>query len=756
MKQADAKAGATDVYLSFVTSLFGNRGALIAGMAIYLLSCVFIYVDTGSRFFLFLIAAFIFVFFFRLYWFHRFDQVDRSRLTLPEIRAWETRYVYGAALTAVLLGISSGYAVAVLRETTAVFISIAVTMGAVVSVIGRNYGSGRAVAIQTVGCCLPVMVGCFFSGNIALIGMSLMLIPFGFTTQSMAKGVREFLSENMLAARQMVKLSGQLDLALSTTAHALIILDAEGRVQAINRRAYDLLSLDEKRDLKGSLFLPALRESVFPPSPATLDRIERLAGGASGKMILAFGTERSLEFSVSHQADGGVVMIFEDVTDRVSAEERILHLVRYDALTGLPNRDYFGTLAAQRLSAADPELLAGLAILDIDGFRHVNDMQSHAVGDGLLAAIAARLKRMPEEELLIGRLVGDEFLLFVTGDHETIEQRMRSIHRDIEGSYAVKDRKLSVFLNGGCVILPAGAFDLDAWHIKADLALNEAKSTGNGAFTLFRPEMDERYVDEQSLRADLRQALDQGDLTLVYQPMYRPDGSRMECCEALVRWAHPERGWVGPNIFVPLAESMGLVSHITRFVLDRACSACASWPAFMTVSVNVSIEDLRNDDLVAYVAETLARHGLDARRLHLEVTESCFMDEPVVVRSILGRLRASGVTIAIDDFGTGFSSLSYLDTLPVDMVKIDRTFVTNITEDERKLKLLRGIVHLSRELGMIVVLEGVETQVQIALIAEYGFADLIQGFVFSRPVDGEQIARLAAEQVSRQSLAAGR
>jgi EAL domain-containing protein (putative c-di-GMP-specific phosphodiesterase class I) len=227
----------------------------------------------------------------------------------------------------------------------------------------------------------------------------------------------------------------------------------------------------------------------------------------------------------------------------------------------------------------------------------------------------------------------------------------------------------------------------------------------------------------------------------------------MDCCEALVRWEHPERGWVGPNVFIPMAESMGLISRITRYVLDRACRDCAEWPGSVSVAVNVSIEDLRNDDLVLYVAETLARYGIDAQRLHIEVTESCFMDEPVVVRNLLGRLQAGGVTIAIDDFGTGYSSLSYLDSLPVDMVKIDRSFVTHITEDERKLKLMRGIVNLSRELGMVVVLEGVETKEQIALINEYGFADLIQGFVFSRPVSAQEIARIAAGHAELSSRA---
>jgi diguanylate cyclase (GGDEF)-like protein len=728
MKQEDAEAGTTDVYLSFVSSLFGNRKTLFTGMLLHILCCAIIYVDTGSHFFLFLIAAFIFVFFFRIYWFHQFDQVDRRRLSHAGIRRWERRYIFGAALTGGLLGLASGYTLSALPDTTAAFAAISITMGSMVAVVGRNFGSAKAVAIQMISCCVPIMAGCFLSGNVVLMLMSLMLVPFVITSLSLAKSVRGFLWDNIMAAREVVKISGQLDLALSTTAHALIMLDAQGQVLAINRRAYELLQLDPAADLKGRFFLQALRSGSAAAPGDIVDRVAQLASGGSGKMILPFCQQRWLEFSVTRQADGGVVMIFEDVTDRVTANERILHLVRYDVLTGLPNRDHFATIAGSQLAAAGSPPLAGLAIFDIDGFKHVNDMQGHVVGDGLLSAVAQRLQAVTQDDMLVGRLVGDEFLLLVTGDESTIEARMRAVHQAAQERYLVDERSLTVVINAGCVILPTAAFDLDSWQTKADLALNDAKATGNGTFTLFRAEMDEVYVQEQGLKADLRQALAHEELTVAYQPMYDPQGHRTTCCEALVRWTHAERGPIGPNIFIPLAESMGLVSRITRFVLD--------------------------DDLVSYVAETLERYGLDAHRLHLEVTESCFMSEPVVVRALLSRLRASGVTIAIDDFGTGFSSLSYLDSLPVDMVKIDRTFVTTIVEDPRKLKLLRSIVHLSRDLDMAVVLEGVESEAQIALVQKYQLADLVQGFVFSRPVSSEEIARLLMEQTRRSPEAA--
>ncbi|WFU49738.1 EAL domain-containing protein [Sinorhizobium terangae] len=227
--------------------------------------------------------------------------------------------------------------------------------------------------------------------------------------------------------------------------------------------------------------------------------------------------------------------------------------------------------------------------------------------------------------------------------------------------------------------------------------------------------------------------------------MFTPDGSRIECCEALARWTHPERGPVPPNVFIQLAEEMGLVTHITRYVLRQACRDCTNWPSDMSVSVNLSVLDLRGDEIVSMVTEALKETGLDPARLHLEVTESCLMDEPAKVQGILSDLHERGITIAIDDFGTGYSSLSYLDTLPAGIIKIDRSFVRNIREDARRFKLLRGTVNLARALGLKTVVEGVETADQLQLINEFNCADLIQGFVFAAPMPASAIDALCKQ-----------
>ncbi|HEX2146215.1 MAG TPA: EAL domain-containing protein [Pseudorhizobium sp.] len=728
----------TDVYLSFVSSLFGNRGTLVTGVVVHVVWCAIVFSYTGSQFYLYAAAGFPLVFVLRYADFLRFDKVDKSSLTDRDIAGWERRYVIGATLLALLLGTTSGHAMLVLKDSFVAFTCIAMTMGSMMSIVGRNYGSRYAVDFQTLGCCVPIILACVASGDTHLALMSLLLIPFGFTTRSMARGVREFLYENVLAARKIRLMANQFDLALTTIAHGLIMLDREGRIEVANRRASDLLVLPQLSEIQG-LPLVGILEAHADYRPTKVVReVKKLLSGGLDRTVFQLKAGLQVEFSASRRDDGGVVLIFEDVTARVAAEEKILHMVQFDALTGLANRDHFAELAQAELERRSPETVVGLVLLDLEGFKHVNDMRGHVVGDRLLAAVAATLSAQAGPDLIAGRLVGDEFMLFVTAqDRGQLEARVQQVHDEIQQAYELPDLRISVSVNGGCVVGSANEFDIEAWLIKADLALRDAQAKGNGILSFFRPEMDARYVEDQKLRADLRVAVREGVLKVVYQPMYSVDGGRIEAMEALVRWKHPEKGMIAPNVFIPMAEEMGIISDITRFVLERACQDCAGWAQPLPVSVNLSVYDLMDPEIVTEVVEILARMALPATRLHLEVTESCFIDDPVAIGNLLHQLRAKGITIAIDDFGTGFSSLSYLTSLPLDIVKLDRAFIRDLGLDPQRIKLLRGISHMSRDLGLRIVIEGVETADQLQLIHENQFADLIQGYLFSPPVDAD-------------------
>lgn len=740
-----------DVYLSFVSSLFGNRMTLVAGVIVHVVAFVAVAAKADAPLYYLLALAFLLTFVGRMLTFRQFDKVEKQSLTRADIERWETFYVIGATSTAAILGIGSGYAIFILRDPFAELACIAVTMASMVSVVGRNYGSQRAIDLQTLACCLPMIVCSLMALDFYRAILSAFLIPFGLTTRAMANGVREFLYENVIAHRQISLIADRFDTALNNMPHGLVMVDPGNRIQVINRKACELLKIGDPDRLKdrdlGAVLRYGARYSFVDASQPDLilRQLSQVAEGSMSRVLIHLPEDLSLEFSAKRRIDGGAVLIFEDVSSRVKAEQKILHMVRFDALSGLPNREYFGQLVQDYLNR-HPRRKGplGFTVIDIDEFKHVNDMRGHITGDKLLCAIAERVKEKAGSAI-VGRLMGDQFVIFFphAKNREALEAEIRAVHTAIQGHYEADEVTFLISLSAGYAVLEGNAFAMDEWSIKADLALFESKSRGRGGIAGFEREMDGRYVEQQKLKADLRDAVAAGALNAVYQPMYRADGSRIDCAEALARWVHPERGSIPPDVFIRLAEEMGIISDITRFILVQACSDCMTWPEHIAVSVNLSARDLRDNDILLLVSEALAKTGLPASRLHLEITESCLIDEPAAVRAILAELRSRGITIAIDDFGTGFSSLSYLDTLPLDIVKIDRSFVRNIAQDTRRLKLLRGTVNLARELGLKIVIEGVETTDQLAIINKERSADLIQGYVFSPPVPSQNIGILS-------------
>jgi diguanylate cyclase (GGDEF)-like protein len=763
MKPPSPDTVPTDIYLSFVSSLFGNRTTLLTGVFVHILAYLLVFLGTHAGLYLVFCVAFAVVFGLRIYMFRQFDAADKNGFTRADIANWETRYVIGAATPAAILGIGTGYAILILQNPLGEFICIAVTMASMVSIVGRNYGSPKAIDLQILACCIPIIIACLLSQQLYKAIASLMLIPFGLTTRVMANGMREFLYKSIIASREISLIADRFDTALNNMTHGLFMLDSQNRILVVNRKACELLNFADPERLKDCEFDVVLRYGarhafIDGSLPGLIQRqLAQLVGGTLSRTLIQFNEDQFLEFSASRRADGIVILIFEDVTVRIRAERKILHMVRYDPLTGLPNREYFVELVKEKLAARVHESRIGVLVIDIDDFKHVNDVRGHVAGDRLLVAIAERLKELAGTTALVARLVGDQFVLFFPNEDDIadIDGRIRALHAAIAGTYNIEDNSLRISASGGYVTMSSREFRPEEWQIKVDLALFDAKSRMKGGCSAFEQEMDARYVERQKLKDDLREAVETGQLQAVYQPMFTPDGSRIDCCEALARWIHPEKGSIPPDLFIQVAEEMGIVAGITRFMVNQACRDCVSWPAPLAVSVNLSAQDLRSDDIIGIVMAALNASGLEPSRLHLEVTESCLMDEVATVRSILADLRARGITIAIDDFGTGFSSLSYLDSLPVDVVKIDRSFVRDITTDSRRFKLLCGIVDLSRALSLHIVIEGVETLEQLALVVEKNLADIIQGYVFSAPVPREQVVE-RVNSLGRRQQAAGR
>jgi diguanylate cyclase (GGDEF)-like protein len=429
------------------------------------------------------------------------------------------------------------------------------------------------------------------------------------------------------------------------------------------------------------------------------------------------------------------------VTELRDLQDKLHHQAYHDPLTGLANRALF----SDRVSAALSED-GGIAVLfvDLDDFKSVNDTLGHAVGDELIRAAAVRLKRAVRAEDLVARLGGDEFAILVRSPDEDCEDLAVEIAERILASFdlpvEVNDRLLSVRLSAGVATRRhSGPSTADLLR-DADVAMYEAKSTGKRRYALFTPEMRDAVVRRHTLKDELRVGIERGELVVQYQPIVDITTGETTAVEALVRWQHPVHGRIPPLEFVPMAEHTGLIVPLSRHVLSTACAQGVAWMRAgatpLSIQVNLSGSELTDPDLAEHVLATLARSGLPPERLVLEITESVLVQDATTGSAQLSRLRGAGVQLALDDFGTGFSSLSYLRSLPLDILKIAKEFTDGIAHNDEDATFVRLITELAAKRGLVVVAEGIETGAQLQVLRQLN-CHLGQGFHFARPLDGD-------------------
>ena len=417
------------------------------------------------------------------------------------------------------------------------------------------------------------------------------------------------------------------------------------------------------------------------------------------------------------------------------AQDRVRYMAHHDALSGALNRASFTEVlekAAWRRAEGGPSF--SLLCIDLDRFKEVNDSMGHAAGDEVLRLVTQRLKDAVREGDNVARLGGDEFAILLPGiaSVEAVTPLAQRIVEALAQPFDVGDQRVRCGGSVGIAIHGVDATDPDDLLGKADLALYRAKANGRGTFSFYDVAMDRQMQARRELTRDLRGAIAHDQLALHYQPLYGSDGLTLTGYEALLRWQHPSLGNVPPVEFIPLAEETGLIDGIGQWVLQRACRDAATWPAPLTVAVNLSAAQFTSGDLVGTVSLALAGAGLDASRLELEITESLLMNNTDEVLATLRALAAMGVPIAMDDFGTGYSSLAYLWRFPFDKVKIDRAFTHNLGHDAKVGLIVRSIITLAHSLDIRVNAEGVETASQMAALQEHG-CDEFQGFLLGRP-----------------------
>jgi len=510
-------------------------------------------------------------------------------------------------------------------------------------------------------------------------------------------------------------------------------------------------------DLQGRKFIEVAGSRGEYRSPEMTDIVKRMAGGGSFRDVVLpvtiAGERRYWMLSAKPVFDNAGILIGyhgfgADVTDKKLAEERILHLARYDSVSGLPNRVHFNETVELRLNEArEHGQSAAMLCLDLDQFKSVNDTLGHHVGDMLLKHVGRRIRACARGRDIVARLGGDEFAILQIGTHEPVDTMIlaRQIIDAFKTPFKLDHGEIAIGTSIGIAVAPQDGWTADAMLKKADMALYSAKADGAGTYRFFEPEMEAWAHRRRALEVGLRSAIDNRELHLVFQPLIDMRKGAIAGCEALLRWKSPEWGFVSPAEFIPVAEAAGLIEPIGEWVLREAARVARDWPDDTTVAVNLSAVQFKNLKLLSTVVGVLAETGLPAHRLELEVTESVFIDGSDTTLSMLQNLRALGVRTALDDFGTGYSSLSYLRRYPFDKVKIDKSFIDDVAARDDSLAIIRAIVTLAGALGMSTTAEGVESVEQLTRLRDAGCTQ-IQGYVFSPPRPAADIAAMFARE----------
>ncbi len=738
-------------------SLFEAPGTVLVGIVFMAIAATMTALKTGQNLIwacvpLLVVAGAIRAFDLRRY------QVRKSTLTAEEAVQWQKRYQIGAIIQAAAIGIWCSVTLLSSDDPVAHMIGLSVTTGLLAGGAGRAYGRRSIFRLQAVLVFGPTVIALALRGTPYYIAMSGVCAAFLVAVMQLSANLHRIFMRAVVAREREAALARQFDTALNNMPHGLCMFRADGRLAVMNNRFREMLNLPDdvvNRDMSASDIVDAC---------ATQGTVS----AASGKLIVAeiehtqtrdmitsdpdITRDRSLSWTFQPMDGGGAVVLVEDITERRRAEARIRHLARYDELTELPNRVNFRDEIEHLLKLPlEAGRLSALLFVDLDQFKQVNDTLGHPCGDELLCAVADRLRQMLRPEDFVARFGGDEFVVFLRDIHggEDAAGLARRIVDRLSEPYKIGNHLVEIGASVGIAITSPG-ISADTLLKNADMALYRAKADGRGTYCFFREEMAQTVEARRVLELDLRKALSNEEFELFYQPLINLKSGKITTCEALLRWNHPSRGTVSPADIIPVAEDMGLIVDLGHWILRKACMECMKWPDGVSVAVNFSPQQFHQRDVLNEVRYALELSGLPAHRLEIEITESSLLHNTQLTHDVLTQLRNLGVRISLDDFGTGYSSLSYLHNFPLQKVKIDRSFLEGIDSD-RPLTLLRGVARLSADLGMAVVIEGIETNEQLELISADGTVTEAQGYLFSRPVPAGQMRRLLNASHGRRS-----
>ncbi|MGY4306095.1 diguanylate cyclase (GGDEF)-like protein [Bradyrhizobium sp. USDA 4369] len=738
----------SSINAALVDSLFQNPQSLGAGAALVAMAAALTATKTGLTSLWCCVGLLVLSGGWRTFDMYCY-RVGRLHSTPALAQKWEMRYQFGAILYAAALGLWCAVGLLATTDTVVHMISIVVTVGYIAGGVGRTFGRPWIYHLQIALSFGITSIALILHGTIYYIGLSFVAAGFLFALREITKNLQKIFVDALTARDREAALANQFDTALNNMPHGLCMFRPDGRLAVMNHRFGEMMSLPEDILQSGGTAADIINACVLSGS----------ISAASGRLILSeientkthniitsdpdIMRDRSLSWTFQPMADGGAVVLLEDITERRHAEARISHLARYDELTTLPNRVSFRD-EIERLLRIPPRQgeLSALLFVDLDRFKQVNDTLGHPCGDQLLCAVSERLRDMLRPEDFVARFGGDEFVVFQRNIRSNDDAAVlaRRIVDQLSERYKIDNHLVEIGASVG-IAMTAPGISADTLLKNADMALYRAKAEGRGTFCFFRDELAQTVEARRILELDLRKALANEEFELFYQPLVNLKSGKISTCEALLRWNHPVRGTVSPVDIIPVAEDMGLIVDLGRWILRKACLECMKWPDAVSVAVNFSPQQFHQRDVLSEVRYALEVSGLPPHRLEIEITESSLLRNTQLTHDVLSQLHMLGVRISLDDFGTGYSSLSYLHNFPLEKVKIDRSFLEGIDTD-RPLTLLRGVARLSADLGMSVVVEGIETNEQLELVSADGTVTEAQGYLFSRPVPAVRIRQL--------------
>ncbi|QKK28354.1 EAL domain-containing protein [Rhizobium indicum] len=531
------------------------------------------------------------------------------------------------------------------------------------------------------------------------------------------------------------------EIILNNLPLGLSVFDSDQRLTLSNTRFRQLFDLTDEDVIAGATIadLTAKMRGTESASAKPGRRTGRHSSATARSSSLRrrewlMDDGRIIQSMVTILSDGSNISIHADITEDRRAAERITYLAHHDPLTGLPNRIHFREQVDATLTERRPDQQIALVHLNLDRFKSINNTMGVSAGDKILLQVAERIRASAGSENTLARLGSDEFAILQTGKQQprNVTALAERIRRELSKPFPHGEKQVELSVSMGIAIAPEDGEETDILLKNAGVALSHAKADGRKRERFFASEMEAQIQLRHALEADLRAAVENEEFELHYQPLYDLVQRRICGFEALIRWNHPARGRVPPMDFIPLAEEVGLVVDIGRWVLHRACNDAALWPEGIKIAVNVSAIQFSSSDLTRDVSEALAAAALSPSRLELEITESVLMENLSEVLPILHALKERGIRISMDDFGTGYSSLSYLSSFPFDKIKIDKSFVNDIVDNKEAHAIMHAIILLGDALGMRVTVEGVETAEQLALL-ECEECDEIQGYHISPP-----------------------